>query len=185
MSVAFHPAGFQIVVGFFDRIRMMNVFQREVLQYKDIQIKQCREIVFSNGGHLFACMFVNFIHVYNFFTATSPPQYTFKAHTGPIRSIAWLPDDTGFVSSALDTTIFMWTLNPKEGEQNPVWQYKVQNVDFTCLKVYKKPTESTPSVFATGQDKSIHEIIGRDGVGREECSFLQSVNLNQIELVQF
>ena len=77
----------------------------------------------------------------------------------------------------------MWTLNPKEGEQNPVWQYKVQNVDFTCLKVYKKPTESTPSVFATGQDKSIHEIIGRDGVGREECSFLQSVNLNQIEMM--
>ena len=25
-SVAFHPAGFQIVVGFYDRVRMMNVF---------------------------------------------------------------------------------------------------------------------------------------------------------------
>ncbi len=26
MSVAFHPAGFQIIVGFYDRMRMMNVF---------------------------------------------------------------------------------------------------------------------------------------------------------------
>jgi len=26
ICVAFHPAGFQIVVGFYDRIRMMNVF---------------------------------------------------------------------------------------------------------------------------------------------------------------
>lgn len=28
--VAFHPAGFQIVVGFFDRIRMMNIFQDSI-----------------------------------------------------------------------------------------------------------------------------------------------------------
>ena len=29
-SVAFHPAGFQIVVGFYDRVRMMNVFQDSI-----------------------------------------------------------------------------------------------------------------------------------------------------------
>jgi len=67
--VAFHPAGFQIVVGFFDRIRMMNVFADTILPYKDILIKPCSEIVFSNGGHLFAAMFQNFIHVFNFYTA--------------------------------------------------------------------------------------------------------------------
>lgn len=55
LCVAFHPAGFQIVVGFFDRIRMMNVFADCIQQYKDISIKQCREIVFAHGGHLFAC----------------------------------------------------------------------------------------------------------------------------------
>lgn len=26
ICVAFHPAGFQIVAGFYDKIRMMNVF---------------------------------------------------------------------------------------------------------------------------------------------------------------
>lgn len=59
-------------------------------------------------------MSINFIYVYNFYTAQNPPSMTFKAHGGTIRSIAWLADDTGFVSSALDTTIYMWTLNPKE-----------------------------------------------------------------------
>ena len=160
--MAFHPAGFQIVVGFYDRIRMMNVFADSIQQYKDIPIKQCREIVFSNGGHLFACMMVSIIHVYNFYTAQNPVQYVFKAHSGPIRSIAWLQDDTGFVSSAFDTTINYWTLNPKPGEKNPVWGLTVPNVDFTCLKVYKPDGDRTsPSVFATGQDKSIIEI--KDG----------------------
>jgi hypothetical protein len=53
--VAFHPSGFHLVVGFADRIRMMNVFEKTLLPYKDIPIKQCREIVFSHGGHLLAC----------------------------------------------------------------------------------------------------------------------------------
>jgi WD40 repeat protein len=100
---------------------------------------------------------------------------TFKAHGGTIRSIAWLADDTGFFSSALDTTIYYWTLNPKEGQQNPVWGLTVPSVDFTCLKVFKPDGDKTsPSVFATGQDKCIHEI--KDAVLVRK--FEQSINLN-------
>jgi len=54
-SVAFHPSGFHLVVGFSDRIRMMNLFEKSLTSYKDLPIKACSEIVFSNGGHLFAC----------------------------------------------------------------------------------------------------------------------------------
>lgn len=156
------------------------MFADTIQQYKDIPIKQCREIVFSNGGHLFACMLVNFIHVYNFYTAQNPVQYVFKAHTGAIRSICWFPDDTGFVSSAFDTTIYYWTLNPKKDEQNPVWGLTVPNVDFTSLKVFKPEGEKgQPSIFATGMDKSIREIKN----GKEIRIFEQSVNLSQIEMM--
>ena len=54
-SVAFHPSGFHIIVGFTDKVRMMNVFQKTLKTFKEIPIKGCREIRFSNGGHLFAC----------------------------------------------------------------------------------------------------------------------------------
>ena len=50
------------MVGFADKIRLMNVFQdnkppeEALVKYDDIpNIKSCREIVFSHGGHLFAC----------------------------------------------------------------------------------------------------------------------------------
>jgi len=156
----------------------MNVFADNIQQYKDLPIKGCREIVFSNGGHLFACMFVNFIHVYNFYTAQNPVNYTFKAHSGMIRSITWLQDDSGFVSSALDSTIHMWRLNPKKDQSNPVWSFTYANVDFTCLRVFKYEGDKTPSVFATGQDKSIRRIVN----GEVENRFVQDVNLNQIEM---
>jgi WD40 repeat protein len=57
MSVAFHPSGLHLVVGFVDRVRIMNVYTRSLKQIPDVNInfKGCREIKFSNGGHLFAC----------------------------------------------------------------------------------------------------------------------------------
>lgn len=55
-SVAFHPSGFHIVLGLFDKILMMNVLSKSLQQFKTFQIKQCREIRFSNGGHLFAAV---------------------------------------------------------------------------------------------------------------------------------
>ena len=54
-SVAFHPSGFHLIVGFTDRVRMMNVFSKSLKPYNTIAIKACREIRFSNGGQLFAC----------------------------------------------------------------------------------------------------------------------------------
>jgi WD40 repeat protein len=54
-SVAIHPNGFYVIVGFQDKVRMMNVYSSTIRPYKDIAIKSCHEIRFSHGGHLFAC----------------------------------------------------------------------------------------------------------------------------------
>lgn len=191
LCVAFHPSGFHIVVGFFDKIQMMNVFKNSVEPYptdnggKEINVKQCREIVFSHGGHLFACQNQTFIQVYKFYTAELPVQYLFKSHMGHIRSIAWLDDDTGFVSSAGDSTINVWKLNPAENEVNPIWHYKLKNVDFTCVATFKPEGEKNSLVYATGQDKTIRELSsGKKGVGFEEYRFEQNVTLSQIALLR-
>lgn len=72
----------------------------------------------------------------------------------------------------------MWRLNPKEGQSNRIWSFTYANVDFTCLRVFKYEGDKTPSVFATGQDKSIRRIVN----GEVENRFVQDVNLNQIEM---
>jgi hypothetical protein len=67
---------------------MMNVFSKTLKTYKEIAIKGCRDIRFSNGGHLFACANTNKVSVYKFYTAEQPPEYNFeKAHIGKVKCI--------------------------------------------------------------------------------------------------
>lgn len=64
-SVACHPSGFQIVVGFLDKLRMMNIFNNRIEKYKDLAIKKCREVKFSHGGQYFAAANGNTIQIFN------------------------------------------------------------------------------------------------------------------------
>jgi hypothetical protein len=73
-SIAFHPSGFHIIVGFADKLRLMNVFQGIIKPYKELPIKACREIRFSHGGHMFAATNGHIIQVFNFYTGENPPN---------------------------------------------------------------------------------------------------------------
>jgi WD40 repeat protein len=155
--VAFHPSGFQLVVAFADGLRMMNIFKKSLDTYKTISnVKNCREIVFSNGGHLFACQDNNNICVYKFYTAERPNNYVFRKHNGLIKKISWLHDDTGFISIGWDSALYFWKLDDPE----PKWTYKRKNVEFTSVISFKAegPNEYDPYVYVTGTDKCIREL---------------------------
>ena len=53
-AVAIHPSGLHIIVGFQDKIKFLNIFENDLQSFKELSIKNCRELRFSNGGHLFA-----------------------------------------------------------------------------------------------------------------------------------
>lgn len=109
--VAFHPSGYHIVAGFTDKVRMMNVFSEKKLStFKEIPIKSCREIQFSNGGHLFACVNSHVIQIYNFYTGENPHHMTFQGHDGKVRCISWFEDDSGFISAGWDGKINIWNI---------------------------------------------------------------------------
>lgn len=60
-AVAFHPSGFHIIVAFAEKIRLMNIFENDLVSFKELSVKNCREIKFSNGGHLFAITNVSMV----------------------------------------------------------------------------------------------------------------------------
>ena len=54
LAVAFHPSGFHVIVALNDKITIMNVLSKSLVQARQIPIKACRELRFCHGGHLFA-----------------------------------------------------------------------------------------------------------------------------------
>ena len=112
-AVAFHPSGFHIVVAFADKVQTMNVLSsclKEQQNIPPLPIKGCREIRFSNGGHLFAAANANSISVYNFYTGECPSYMHCKGHVSKVRGIDWFEDDTGFASCGTDGNVFFYDL---------------------------------------------------------------------------
>jgi len=178
-SVAFHPTGFHIIVGFTDRVRMMNVFKDSLKPFQTIGIKGCREIRFSNGGHLFACASQNHINVYKFYTGENNQDLIYKAHNGPVRCIHWFDDDSGFISGGWDGNVFTWKLYTDKTDvqdQNPKSAFTIKNFQFAS--VANKP-DSKSIIFATGVDKTIKVIENNKPI----LTYEAGVNLSQIQIL--
>jgi len=118
-------------------------------------VKGCREVRFSNGGHLFAVAAGNIAsQVYNFYTSESPPHFMCKGHVQKVRSINWFEDDMGFVSAGQGGDVFFWDLmNATDGST------KLHDKDFTQKNVQMTSVVAIPGkqheVFCVGNDKKI------------------------------
>ena len=56
ISVAMHPSGYYIAASFIDKIRMNHILNDEFKHYANIDIRYCKHMKFSQGGHIFACI---------------------------------------------------------------------------------------------------------------------------------
>lgn len=101
-AVAFHPSGFHLVISTGDKILFMNVLSKSLQQFHTQQSKQCIELRFNHGGHLFAASTqTNGMQVYPFYTRDEPPpNYTCKNHTQKVATIDWFEDDMGLASGS-------------------------------------------------------------------------------------
>lgn len=68
MSVSFHPSGLHILVGFADKLRLMNLLMDDIRTFREFMVKSCRECQFSNGGDRFAAVNGAYIHIYDMYT---------------------------------------------------------------------------------------------------------------------
>ena len=150
---------------------MMNVFQKSLKQYKEIHIKQCREIKFANGGHMFAAVNTNSINVFNFYTGECTNDYIFKEHKGKVGSVSWFEDDSGFVSAGLDGLIYVWDLH---NSNRADYCFKNKGTNFACIE---KTPDPVCKIYACGTDKTLREITyepenDKDEEGKEKSEYM-------------
>lgn len=147
-SIALHPSGLYTLVGFSDKLRLMNLLIDDIRTFKEFTIRGCRECAFSNGGNLFAAVHGNVIQIYS--TITFENVANLKGHNGKVKSIVWSADDSKLVSCGLDGAVYEWeTYTGKR-----VGESVLKSCHYTGVAV----TPDGKTTFAVGSDKTLKEI---------------------------
>mmetsp|Transcript_127451 Transcript_127451/g.360642 ORF Transcript_127451/g.360642 Transcript_127451/m.360642 type:complete len:1250 (-) Transcript_127451:139-3888(-) len=154
-SVAFHPSGFHLIVGFSDKLRLMNLLMEDMRPYKEIPIKACRECRFSHGGQFFAAVNSNTIQVYK--TYTCEVVCNLRGHQSKVRSVCWTADDSRLVSTGADGAAYEYDII-KEGRRCSDWAQKGAN--FSCVIVHTTTDAATQvnTMYVVGSDKMLKEV---------------------------
>ncbi len=154
-AMALHPSGNYLLASFSNAVQFLNIYPRKLEKYHELPITACVEIKFTTQGHLVAIQNQSEVHVYRFFTAELPANYTFGWHLSSVKSITWNEDDTGFVTAGIDNSIAVWQLPKLQGaaeniKNEPVWTFKKTLARFLSTIAIKMETaEKTKEGKAT------------------------------------
>eukprot|EP00930_Biecheleria_cincta_P056908 TRINITY_DN42926_c0_g1_i1.p1 TRINITY_DN42926_c0_g1~~TRINITY_DN42926_c0_g1_i1.p1 ORF type:complete len:1216 (-),score=324.29 TRINITY_DN42926_c0_g1_i1:285-3932(-) len=176
-SVAFHPSGFHLIIGFSDKLRLMNLLMEDLRTYKDIPIKACRECRFSNGGQYFAAVNTNNtnnIQVYK--TYTCELIDTLRGHNNKVKSVAWTADDSMLVSTGADGAVYEYNVMA-EGRKSSN-DFVLKGTAFTSVIVYTDPATGGNTMYVVGTDKMLREVCG----GQAQNIVQANTTLGQIVL---
>lgn len=147
-SIALHPSGLYILVGFSDKLRLMNLLIDDIRTFREFTIRGCRECSFSNGGNLFAAVHGNVIQIYS--TTSFENVANLKGHNGKVKSIVWSADDSKIVSCGMDGAVYEW----ETATGKRVGESVLKSCSYTGVSV----TPDGKTTFAVGSDKTLKEI---------------------------
>ncbi|XP_067423843.1 cilia- and flagella-associated protein 57 isoform X2 [Emydura macquarii macquarii] len=147
-AVSLHPTGLYVLVGFSDKLRLMNLLIDDIRTFKDFTVRGCRECTFSNGGHLFAAVNGNVIHIYS--TTSFENVNNLKGHNGKVRSVMWSADDNKLISCGTDGAVYEWSLLTGKRESECV----LKSCSYSGVAI----SPDAKIIFAVGSDQTLKEI---------------------------
>uniref|UniRef100_A0A672T5W0 Cilia and flagella associated protein 57 n=1 Tax=Sinocyclocheilus grahami TaxID=75366 RepID=A0A672T5W0_SINGR len=161
-SIALHPTGLYILVGFSDKLRLMTLLIDDIRTFKEFTVRSCRECAFSNGGHLFAAVNGNVINIYS--TTTFEDVLNLKGHNEKVRAIAFSAEDSRLVSCGMDGAVYEWNTLTGARESESVLK--------TCSYTGVTISPDAKTFFAVGTDCSLKEI--------QDCQILKEVRTGDV-----
>ncbi|OAF69544.1 WD repeat-containing protein [Intoshia linei] len=158
-SIAIHPSGLYICVGFSDKLRLMNILIDDIRTFLEIPIRACKECSFSNGGHLFAVVSGNLVQI---FSSTSYQNImNLKGHNGKVKDIKWSIDDTRLYTCGMDGAIYEWEASTGKRLSDSV--LKSCSYNSICLGIDEN------AIYAVGTDRKLKKIM--------ESQIVREINL--------
>ncbi|XP_037639358.1 cilia- and flagella-associated protein 57 [Sebastes umbrosus] len=161
-SVALHPTGLFILVGFSDKLRLMNLLIDDIRTFKEFTVRGCRECAFSNGGHMFAAVNGNVIHIYS--VTSFENILNLKGHNGKVRGVEWSLDDSRLVSCGMDGAVYEWNTQTGKRESESV----LQSCSYTDVAF----SSDCKTILAVGTDLMLKEI--------QDCQVLRELPADSV-----
>lgn len=149
-SVALHPSGLYLLIGFADKLRFMSVVTGDMRMDQEYAIRGCRDCRFSNGGHLFAAAHGNNVQIFKTWTFESVGAL--KGHRGKIKSLAWSADDSKLITSGSDGAVYTWSSETLKREN----EFVLKGCGFTSAVC----SANGNSAYAVGSDRTLKVYIG-------------------------
>lgn len=75
-------SGLHVIVGFTDKLRLMNILMDDMRVTKEFNIKSCQDCAFSTGGQYFAAVQSNTVYIFS--TYTFENLGNLRAHNGKV-----------------------------------------------------------------------------------------------------
>ncbi|XP_041837670.1 cilia- and flagella-associated protein 57 isoform X2 [Melanotaenia boesemani] len=147
-SVALHPSGLSILVGFSDKLRLMNLIIDDIRTYKEFPVRGCRECAFSHGGHMFAAVNGNIIQIYS--VTSFENILNLKGHNRTVSGIEWSQDDRKLVSCGMDGAVYEWSTQTGQRESESVLK--------SCSYTDVSYSSSYKTILTVGTDLTLKEI---------------------------
>jgi len=147
-SLAFHPSGFYLAIGFMDKLRLFHLLSDELRFFREVSASRCTLLKFSNEGHMLAAVSGQNIMIYQSYTLEF--LQVVCAHTSVIQEISWSRLDQKLYSVGADGAIFEYQTNTWTKEQ----KYLNNNIEFSCLTLGEDEF-----LYAAGLEGSFPVII--------------------------
>jgi len=149
-SVAFHPNGLQIIVGFSDKLRIMDLLMDDLAMIREFAISGCEECSYSTGGHMIAAAQGSMVQIINSYTCNT--LHTLRGLKGKVMSLAWSSDDKLLFTASADGSIVRWDLQTgdKTGDYfNDSGFLMEDTYNWNCIVV--DPNSNDDVILATGR----------------------------------
>ncbi|CAJ1021256.1 putative WD domain, G-beta repeat [Leishmania shawi] len=146
-SMAMHPSGLHMIIAFTDSLRVFNIYEKELCEFKRLNIRNCTVCRFSHGGQYFAVANSTIIHVHYFYTCELLGHL--RGHNSKVRSLSFVPpDDTRLISSGADGAVFEFSLCDF---------HKVRD-SITKAMAYYCAAADVHTVWAVGNDRKMRQM---------------------------
>lgn len=157
-SLSFHPSGFHLLVGFPDKLRLLNLLMDDIRCYKSIPIKSCKMCSFCHGGMYFAAVNGNTIQVFHSYSFEC--MLTLRGHGGKVNSLVWSKDDRYIVSTGASGQLLCWSVKSGEVEKRLALEKNSHFItaipgDESCSTVYA----STSDGFIRAYDMNSSSVL--------------------------